>query len=93
MNDDTLALAVMDDDGYGCAITGMPAVNAYETAISRMEAARSGYREARREAERILREAGAEFEAAEDNLIRYESKRGIPLPEYRRPFTLTKEGS
>jgi hypothetical protein len=57
--------------------------NAYEAAIDRMEAARRRCLKARRLAERIVREADAEFDAAEDNLVRYETSPGLSLPEYR----------
>jgi hypothetical protein len=61
--------------------------NAYEAACDRMEAARRGCQHASREAERILREAEDEWRAADANLVRYEAKPGIPLPEFRQEAT------
>jgi hypothetical protein len=57
--------------------------NPYEAACERFNrASRRAYR-AKADAERILREADAEYEAALANLAQYESEPGIALPQYR----------
>jgi hypothetical protein len=58
-------------------------MNPYEAACERFERASRNYPKAKAEAERILREANDEYDAAEANLRQYESAPGIPLPEYR----------
>lgn len=55
----------------------------YERAAARFGAAGPACIRARREAERIISAAEAEYDAAERDLIRYELRPGIPLPEYR----------
>ena len=62
---------------------GGDAVNAYEQAIERMEAARRAWTHAKREAERIIRQADDEFYAAETALAACEQSPGIPLAQYR----------
>jgi hypothetical protein len=57
--------------------------NAYEAACARLERADESLRAARIEADRIMRKADEERQAAEDNLSRYETSPGIPLPQYR----------
>jgi acyl-CoA hydrolase len=59
------------------------AANPYEQACERFNIASANYPKAKAEAERILREASDEYDAAAANLRRYESQPGIPLPEYR----------
>ncbi len=54
-------------------------MNAYDLACDRMEAARRNCQHAKREAERIIRAADAEWNAADANLARHESAPGIPL--------------
>ena len=58
-------------------------MNAYEAARERYDAALGARGRARVEADRLLREAEEEFEAAMAGLRRYESQPGIPLPQYR----------
>lgn len=65
------------------AAAAADAANPYEQACDRMETARRNCREAKVEAERILRETEDEYAAALDNLRQYESQPGIPRPEYR----------
>ena len=55
----------------------------YEGAILRMEAARRACRKAKAEAERIIRAADAEWDAADANLTRFEASPGIPRPGSR----------
>lgn len=57
-------------------------MNAYDQACDRMEAARRSCRHAKREAERIIRAADDEWNAADANLARYERAPGLPLDEY-----------
>jgi len=57
--------------------------NPYEQACDRFNRASDNYRKAKIDSERIIRDADAEYEAAEANLRRYESSPGIALPEYR----------
>jgi len=57
--------------------------NPYEAASERFQQASRNYPKAKAEAERILREADDEYDAAEANLRQYESQPGIPLPQYR----------
>jgi hypothetical protein len=56
--------------------------NPYEAACERFSRASRNYPKAKAESERILREADAEYDAAEANLRQYESQPGIPLPQY-----------
>jgi len=58
-------------------------MNAYEAARERYDAALGACGRATVEADRLLREAEEEFEAAVADLRRYESQPGIPLPQYR----------
>lgn len=62
-------------------------MNPHEEACERFNRASENYPRAKAESERILREANEEYDAAEDNLRRYESAPGIPLPEYRERVT------
>ncbi len=65
-----------------------PERNPYAAAVERYERARENYyRTAPAEAGRIMREAGAEFGAAEADLRQYEQSPGIPKPEYRERVT------
>ncbi len=57
--------------------------NPYEHACERFNVAGPALAMAMAEAERIVREADAEYEAARANLRRYETSPGIPLPECR----------
>jgi hypothetical protein len=61
--------------------------NPYEAACERFNRASANYPKAQAEAERILREADEEYEAARANLRQYESQPGIPLPQYGEPVT------
>ena len=58
-------------------------MNAYELAGERFNRAGPACLKARREAERIVRDAEAEYAAAEAALTAFESSPGVPLPEYR----------
>lgn len=58
-------------------------MNAYEEACERFDRASDNWPKAKAEAERIVREADEEYEAAWANLRRYESSPGLPLPQYR----------
>ena len=60
----------------------------YEAACKRFEAASRNYPVAKAKAERILREASDEYDAAEANLRQYESQPGIPLPQYRETIRI-----
>lgn len=57
--------------------------SAYDLAADRYCAAVLAWPRAKAEAERIVRAAEAEYEAADADLARYETRRGIPLPEFR----------
>ena len=61
----------------------MTPVNPYEAACDRFNRASVNYPKAKAEAERIVREAEEEREAAQANLARYEQSPGIPLPQWR----------
>ncbi|HEV2452391.1 MAG TPA: hypothetical protein VGS62_10760 [Streptosporangiaceae bacterium] len=65
----------------------MSAPNPYEEACERFNRASANYPKAKAESERILREANDEYDAAQDNLRQYESRPGIPLPQYREQVT------
>lgn len=65
--------------GRGDAAT----LNLHEEAAARFDRATENYPRAVAEADRILREASTEVDAAEANLRQYESAPGIPRPEYR----------
>ena len=54
---------------------------AYDLACDRMELARRNCQKAKREAERLIRQADAEWEAADADLRRLEWSPGNPLPE------------
>jgi hypothetical protein len=56
----------------------------YEAAAERFNRASARIPEARAEAFRLMADAEAEYEAAAADLARYESKPGVPLPQYRR---------
>ena len=58
-------------------------MTAYDEACDRMDAARRNCQHAKREAERIIREADEEYDAADANLARYERSPGLPLEQYR----------
>jgi hypothetical protein len=58
--------------------------NPYEEAAERFGRAAHNYPKAKAEAEKILREADDEWNAAVADLRQYESQPGIPLPEYRQ---------
>lgn len=58
-------------------------MNPYEAACERFERANQNCAKATAEAERILTEAENEWDAAQANLRQYESRPGIPLPQYR----------
>jgi hypothetical protein len=55
----------------------------YEQACERYSAACANYPKAKAEADRILREAEDEYDAASANLRQYEISPGIPKPECR----------
>ncbi len=68
-------------------------MNAYDLACSRMDTARRRCQRARRLAERIVREADQEYDLADANLARYETRPGVPRPEYRIPFATAREAT
>lgn len=59
-------------------------MTAYDEACDRTEAARRNCRKAKREAERIIRQADEEWTAADANPARCEASPGIPLEQYRQ---------
>jgi hypothetical protein len=61
----------------------MTSTNTYELAMDRMDQARRAVRHAKREAERIIRQAEDEWTAADAELTRYETSPGLPLKQYR----------
>lgn len=65
------------------AVTRQPGISDYEYAAGQFSAARESLLKARAEGERICREACRAYDEAEASLRRYESKPGIPKPEYR----------
>lgn len=74
------AVNPVTDPGTAEAVYGK---NPYEAACDRFNEASENYPKAKAEAERILREAEEEYEAAQANLRQYEVSPGIPRPEYR----------
>ena len=66
-------------------------MNDYELAAERFETISRNHQAIIDAAEAVARWAREEYAAAQDNLRKYESRPGIPLPEYRQPFTLSPE--
>jgi hypothetical protein len=58
-------------------------MNPYEKACERFNTAVRNYSIAKAKAEEMVAEADREWMAAEANVRQYESRPGIPLPQYR----------
>ena len=88
ITEDELAQDRMDDDGYGCAITGTPepALTAagYLAALGRFERIAGSITEIKREARAAVDRADDEWAAASADLARFEMFPGVPLPQFRQ---------